>query len=94
MAGKTMSTRRTHVLLPVDLLREIDALVGSRNRTSFLVEAAWNEVRRRRLLQLLEKKRQEQARLLEAFGAFEVDPAYDHKTERRRGKNRRRRSRK
>jgi hypothetical protein len=49
-----MSTRRAHVLLPEDLLREIDALVGPRGRSSFLVETARNEVRRQKLLQFLE----------------------------------------
>jgi hypothetical protein len=51
-----MSTRRAHVLLPEDLLREIDALVGPRGRSSFLVETARNEVRRHKLLQFLERK--------------------------------------
>jgi hypothetical protein len=51
-----MSTRRAHVLLPEDLLREIDALVGPRGRSSFLVETARNEVRRHKLLQFLEGK--------------------------------------
>jgi hypothetical protein len=46
--------RRARVLLPEDLLREIDALVGPRGRSAFLVETARNEVRRRRLLQFLE----------------------------------------
>jgi hypothetical protein len=49
-----MSIRRAHVLLPEDLLREIDAFVGPRGRSAFLVETARNEVRRQRLLQLLE----------------------------------------
>jgi hypothetical protein len=44
---------RTHVLLPEDLVREIDALVGPRGRSAFLVETATNEVRRRRLLEFL-----------------------------------------
>jgi hypothetical protein len=44
---------RTHVLLPEDLVCEIDALVGPRGRSAFLVETATNEVRRRRLLRFL-----------------------------------------
>lgn len=48
--------KRAHVLLPEDLLREIDALVGPRGRSSFLVETARNEVRRQKLLQFLESK--------------------------------------
>lgn len=51
-----MPTHRAHILLPDDLLLEIDALVGPRGRSSFLVETARNEVRRRKLLQFLEGK--------------------------------------
>jgi hypothetical protein len=51
-----MSTRRAHVLLPEDLLQEIDALVGPRGRSSFLVETARQEVRRQKLMQFLEGK--------------------------------------
>ncbi len=49
-----MSTRRTHVLLPEDLIQEIDELVGPRGRSAFLVDTARNEVRRQRLLQFLQ----------------------------------------
>jgi hypothetical protein len=45
---------RAHVLLPDDLVREIDALVGPRGRSAFLVEIARNEVRRQKLLKVLE----------------------------------------
>ncbi len=45
---------RAHVLLPEDLVREIDAIVGPRGRSAFLVETARNEIRRRRLLKVLE----------------------------------------
>jgi hypothetical protein len=45
---------RTHILLPEDLVREIDALVGPRGRSAFLVETARNEVRRKKLLQFLD----------------------------------------
>jgi hypothetical protein len=45
--------RRAHILLPDDLVREIDSLVGPRGRSAFLVETARNEVRRHRLLQFL-----------------------------------------
>lgn len=51
-----MNTIRTHVLLPQDLVREIDALVGPRGRSAFLVETARNEVRRKRLLEFLNHK--------------------------------------
>jgi hypothetical protein len=45
---------RAHILLPEDLIREIDALVGPRGRSAFLVETARNEVRRQKLLRFLE----------------------------------------
>lgn len=51
-----MPAKRAHVLLPDDLLREIDALVGPRGRSAFLVETARSEVRRQKLLQFLESK--------------------------------------
>jgi hypothetical protein len=49
-----MKTRRAHILLPQDLVREIDAIVGPRGRSAFLVETAREAVRRRKLLQFLE----------------------------------------
>ena len=54
-----MSTHRAHILLPDDLIREIDDLVGPRGRSSFLVETARNEVRRRKLLKFLESSGKE-----------------------------------
>ena len=51
-----MVTHRAHILLPEDLLREIDDLVGPRGRSSFLVETARAEVRRQKLLKFLESK--------------------------------------
>ena len=50
-----MSTHRTHVVLPENLVAEIDALVGRRKRSAFLAEVADREVRRRRLLALLDR---------------------------------------
>jgi hypothetical protein len=49
-----MKTKRAHVLLPPDLLREIDEIVGPRGRSAFLVETAREAVRRRKLLRFLE----------------------------------------
>jgi hypothetical protein len=49
-----MKTKRAHILLPHDLAREIDALVGPRGRSAFLVETAREAVRRRKLLRFLE----------------------------------------
>jgi hypothetical protein len=51
---KHTHTRRAHILLPDDLAREIDALVGSRGRSAFLVETAREAVRRRKLLHFLD----------------------------------------
>ena len=50
------STQRAHILIPSDLLREIDALVGPRGRSAFLLETARQEVRRRKLLHFLESE--------------------------------------
>lgn len=49
-----MKTKRAHILLPYDLVREIDAIVGPRGRSAFLVETAREAVRRRKLLEFLE----------------------------------------
>lgn len=50
-----MATSRTRVVLPIRLAREIDALVGPRKRTEFLIETAENEIRRRKLLKFLDR---------------------------------------
>ena len=47
------STQRAHILIPSDLLREIDALVGPRGRSAFMLETARQEVKRRKLLRFL-----------------------------------------
>ncbi len=49
-----MKTKRAHILLPQDLVREIDAIVGPRGRSAFLVETAREAVRRKKLLRFLE----------------------------------------
>jgi hypothetical protein len=46
--------KRTHILLPEDLAREIDAIAGRRGRSAFLVETAREAIRRRRLLAFLQ----------------------------------------
>ncbi|MGH9770122.1 MAG: hypothetical protein ACRD4Q_00230 [Candidatus Acidiferrales bacterium] len=48
-----MHRKRAHVLLPDDLLADIDSLVGPRGRSSFLIEILRQEVNRRRLLAAL-----------------------------------------
>ena len=52
----TMGSQRAHIVIPPDLLEEIDAMVGPRGRSAFLVETARAEVRRRKLLAFLERK--------------------------------------
>jgi hypothetical protein len=54
--GLHMATSRTHIILPSDVLQEIDALVGKRGRSAFLAEIARQEVRRRRLLAFLDRR--------------------------------------
>jgi hypothetical protein len=48
-----MGLQRAHIVLPEDLIEEIDQLVGPRGRSAFLVETARAELRRRRLLTFL-----------------------------------------
>ena len=48
--------QRAHILVPGDLLEEIDALVGPRGRSAFFLETARQEVRRRKLLRFLESQ--------------------------------------
>ncbi len=51
-----IGTQRAHIIIPGDLLREIDALVGPRGRSAFLLETARQEVQRRKLLHFLESE--------------------------------------
>jgi metal-responsive CopG/Arc/MetJ family transcriptional regulator len=48
-------TRRTHVVLPEQLVKEIDALVGSRQRSGFIALAVERELVRRRQLKALDQ---------------------------------------
>lgn len=48
------NTQRAHILIPANMLREIDSIVGPRGRSAFLLEAAREELRRRKLLRFLE----------------------------------------
>jgi len=40
-------TRRAHVILPIDVVADIDKLVGKRGRSAFLTEVARDEIQRR-----------------------------------------------
>ena len=48
-----MNNRRTHVIIPDQLLVEIDNLVGKRGRSQFIVGAATYELKRQRQLAAL-----------------------------------------
>ena len=49
-----MNTKRTHVVIPEQLVKDIDMLVGSRQRSNFLTQAAEEKLMRYRQLQALE----------------------------------------
>jgi len=48
-----MGMQRAHIVLPDELIEEIDSVVGPRGRSAFLVETARAELRRRQLLSFL-----------------------------------------
>jgi Arc/MetJ-type ribon-helix-helix transcriptional regulator len=50
-----MNTKRTHVVLPADLVSQIDTLVGKRKRSRVLADLASREVKRLRLLKALKR---------------------------------------
>lgn len=50
-----MNAKRTHIVIPEPLATEIDTLVGKRGRSQFLTRAAWNEIRRLRILAALDR---------------------------------------
>ncbi len=52
-----MATRRTHVVLTHDLVSEIDRLVGKRQRSEFLAEAASRELLRQKQIRALQQAR-------------------------------------
>jgi metal-responsive CopG/Arc/MetJ family transcriptional regulator len=49
-----MNTKRTHVVLGEQLVKDIDRLVGARQRSNFLTEAAEKELMRRRQVEALQ----------------------------------------
>ena len=44
---------RTHLVLPDDLVKGVDALVGKRKRSQFIAEAAREKLRKERLLKAI-----------------------------------------
>ncbi|MGA8027434.1 MAG: hypothetical protein WB992_09825 [Bryobacteraceae bacterium] len=49
-----MTTKRTHVVIPQQLVKEIDTLVGNRRRSSFITQAAERELLRMRQMRALD----------------------------------------
>lgn len=49
-----MNIKRTHVVIPEQLIKEIDTFVGSRQRSRFLIQAAEHELMRLRQMKALE----------------------------------------
>lgn len=49
-----MNTKRTHIVIPQQLVTQIDALVGKRGRSAFLAQAAEKELMRLRQIKALE----------------------------------------
>ena len=45
-----IASKRAHIVLPEQLLAEVDALVGQRGRSAFLAEVVGQAVQRRKLL--------------------------------------------
>ena len=52
-----MTRKRAHVVLPADLLAEVDRLVGERGRSAFLADLLRREIQRRNLLEALHQAR-------------------------------------
>jgi hypothetical protein len=52
--GFKMATRRTHIILPEPLVKEIDRVVGKRGRSVFLAQSAEKELRRLQQIKALE----------------------------------------
>ncbi len=46
-------SKRTHVILPIDVVADIDKLVGKRGRSAFLTELAQHEIKLRRQREVL-----------------------------------------
>ena len=49
-----MNTKRTHIVIPDQLVTQIDEVVGKRGRSGFLVQAAEKELQRLRQIKALE----------------------------------------
>jgi metal-responsive CopG/Arc/MetJ family transcriptional regulator len=49
-----MNAKRTHIVIPDQLVNQIDQVVGKRGRSGFLVQAAEKELQRLRQIKALE----------------------------------------
>lgn len=70
-----MRRKRAHIILPQELLAEVDRLVGERGRNAFLVEVVQREIQRRNLLDALREakgswRNEDHAELAEGSEAF------------------------
>jgi hypothetical protein len=50
------ATKRAHIVLPEDLVREIDKIAGSRGRSAFLADLAGREIKRQQLLGIFKRE--------------------------------------
>ena len=50
-----MNNKRTHVVIPEQLVKDIDSLVGTRQRSTFITQAAERELMRMRQLKALDE---------------------------------------
>jgi hypothetical protein len=50
-----MNGKRTHIVIPSQLVAQIDGLVGKRGRSAFLTQAAARELTRLRQIRAIEK---------------------------------------
>ena len=63
MSVSRNATKRAHVILPLDVVADIDKLVGKRGRSAFLTELARREIKIRRQREVL----------LETAGAWKAE---------------------
>jgi hypothetical protein len=51
-----ISTKRAHIVLPEELVQEIDKIAGSRGRSAFLADLAKREIKRQQLIEIFKSK--------------------------------------
>jgi hypothetical protein len=50
------ATKRAHIVLPEEIVREIDKIAGSRGRSAFLADLAGREIKRHQLLNMFKRE--------------------------------------